>query len=90
MLSSKYVLPGNSYVIKRVNENMNLGMYGYYYQPRNNIRLKNEQREFCVNAECMETMIEWSDPFQCNTFIDSLEDKMISLKGQFRKKNKTT
>ena len=71
-----------------ISENMKLGMYGYYYQPRNKIRLKDEQREFCVNAECMETMIGWSEPFQCNTFIDSLEDKMISLKGQLRKKTK--
>ena len=69
-----------------ISENMKLGMYGYYYQPRNKIRLKDEQREFCVNAECMETMIGWSEPFQCNTFIDSLEDKMISLKGQLHKK----
>lgn len=71
-----------------ISENMNLNMYGYYYQPRNKIRLKDEQREFCVNAECMETMIEWSEPFQCNTFIDSLEDKMVSLKGKLRKKTK--
>ena len=50
-------------------------MYGYKYSPRNTFRLKDEQDEFCLNAYAIQNMIDWTNDFKCNTFIDDLSSK---------------
>ena len=70
-----------------ISENMDLNMSGYYYNPRHRFRLKDEQREFCLNAGTMEMAIIWSNSFKCNTFIESLKHKMRE-RGNIRKKTK--
>ena len=71
-----------------ISENMNLNKSGYYYSPRNSFRLKDEQREFCLNANTMEYSIYWSNPFKCNTFIGSLKDILREIGSIHKKKTK--
>ena len=72
-----------------ISEGSNLNMHGYYYNPRNLSRLKDEQLEFCLDAYAIEHMIQWSDPFTSNRLIDSLETEFNSrAKGMSRKKKK--
>jgi hypothetical protein len=77
-----------------ISEGSNLNMHGYYYNPRNLSRLKDEQLEFCLDAYAIEHMIQWSEPFTSDRLIDSLETEFNSHpagqvgKGMSRKKKK--